>query len=167
MKINNFAFVLITALFLFTSFTQAQKGYPYKSTEGKLSIVFPGDFVTEQLKSEDNVTIKTSCTVDDQTYFVTYTLHTLELTEPVELAEVSYDSFIKAVGGKLLSKSEWKIKKNVGIKARIELPKDESLLEYRVIIVGDIQYQVIALAAETLYDEGTAAAFFKSFKLQK
>jgi hypothetical protein len=38
-------------------------------------------------------------------------------------------------------------------------------LEYRVVLVGNIQYQLVAMAMLEEYDEKAAARYFKSFKL--
>jgi hypothetical protein len=167
MRIQRIAFALFTLLFLFTSFVPSPKGFPYQSDEGKLSVVFPGDFTTERTEGNNNYTVKTSCAFNNQTYFVSYTIHAMELTDPLELAEVSYDSFITALNGVLMSKAEWKIKEKRGIKAIIDLPETDTKLDYRVIIVGNIQYQLIALAANNDFNEKDAGSFFKSFKMQE
>lgn len=167
MRIQRTALALFALLFLFTSFAPSPKGFPYQSNEGKLSVVFPGDFTTERTEGDNNFTVKTSCNVNNQTYFVSYTMHSLELTDPLDLAETSYDSFITVLKGVMVSKAEWKVKEHKGIKAMIDLPDNGSKLEYRVIIVGNIQYQLIALAANIDYNDKDAASFFKSFKMEK
>jgi hypothetical protein len=167
MKIQRTALALFTLLFLFTSFAPSPKGFPYQSEEGKLSVVFPGDFTTERTEGNNNYTVKTTCTYNNQTYFVSYTMHSLELTDPLDLAETSYDSFITALKGVMISKAEWTVKEHKGIKAMIDLPENSSKLDYRVIIVGNIQYQLIALAANIDYNEKDAESFFKSFKIEK
>jgi len=167
MRIQRTALALFALLFLFTSFAPSPKGFPYQSKEGKLSVVFPGDFTTERTKGNYHVTVKTTCMYNNQTYFVSYTIHSLELTDPLDLAEASYDSFITAVKGVMISKTEWKVKELEGIQAMIDLPESGSKLDYRVIIVGNIQYQLIALAANIDYNEKGAGSFFKSFKIEK
>lgn len=132
-----------------------------------MSIVFPGTYETERLPGENNVTIKTTCTVSDQTYFASYSIHQFEITEQEEMAEVSYESFMSSIGGSEASKSGWAVKKNKGIKAVLDMNEDYSKLEYRVVLVGNIQYQLVVLAAKSLYDEKSAAAFFDSSKLSK
>jgi hypothetical protein len=83
------------------------------------------------------------------------------------MAQVSYDTFLSSIGGKEILKSAWDIKKNIGLKAIIDMPEDETRLEYRVILVGNIQYQLVVLAINSVYDGQAAAAFFDSFKLSK
>lgn len=167
MRILKTAISLFAFLFIFTSFTISPKGFPYQSEEGKLSVVFPGDYTTERTEGNNNYTVKTTCTYNNQTYFVSYTMHSLELTDPLDLAEASYDSFITALKGVMISKTEWTVKEHKGIQALIDLPENGSKLEYRVIIVGNIQYQLIALAANIDYNEKDAESFFKSFKIEK
>ena len=47
----------------------------------------------------------------------------------------------------------------------MDLTENDVLLEYRVILIGNIQYQLVAMAATSDYDEKAADKFFKSFKL--
>jgi hypothetical protein len=167
MKILKSSLLLISLFLMATAFTPPKKGQLYKSDEGKMSIVFPGDFETERLDSENSVTFKTTCTVNDQTYFASYSLHQFEITEQEDMAQVSYDSFLSSVGGKEILKADWTVKKNTGLKAVIDMVEDNTRLEYRVLLVGSIQYQLVVLASTGLYDAQAAAAFFDSFKLSK
>lgn len=157
--------LLLSALILLAAFAPAKK-FLYDSSEGRFSVVFPAEYATERDEGEDVATIKTSCNLDGQTYFASYSLHQLEMTDPMEMAEVSYDSFIKAVGGVLQSKSDWKVKEHTGLIAVMNLSDESVLLEYRVILVGNIQYQLVVLAATGDYDAKAAGNFFDSFKLK-
>ena len=82
-----------------------------------------------------------------------------------DLAQVSCDSFVKTVGGDLVSNEEWKIKDNSGLIAKINIPASDVKIEYRVFVKDFIQYQLVVLAANSNFDEKAAANFFKSFKL--
>lgn len=167
MKTIKTSFLLFILFSFFASFTPAKKGVPYQSAEGKLSVVFPAAYETDRSEDDDKITVKVSCTVDGQTYFASYTLHKIEITDHQEMAEVSYDSFITSVKGSLISKSEWKIKDNIGLKAIMVMPDEDNRIEYRVMLVDSFQYQLVVFAPSGTYNEKEAAVFFKSFKLLK
>lgn len=166
MKILKTSLLLITAFILTTAFAPAKKKFVFDSNEGKLTVTFPAEYTTDRDEGENVTTIKSTCTLDGITFFASYSLHQVEITDHKDMAEVSYDSFIKSVGAELLSKTDWMVNNNPGIKAVMTLPDENVKLDYRVILVGNIQYQLVVMAAQSDYDEKTASAFFKSFKLK-
>jgi hypothetical protein len=164
MRILKTSLLLISVL-IFTTASAPAKKHVYKTEEGKFSITFPAEYTTEREEKESATTIKTSCVDDGHTFFASYTLHVTEITDHQEMAEVSYESFISAVQGELLSKSKWNIKDHEGLKAVMNISDNSMKLEYRVVLVGNIQYQLVAMAMLEEYDEKAAARYFKSFKL--
>lgn len=165
MNIFKTTLILITAFIMTTAFAPAKKKFIFKPEEGKLSVIFPAEYTSDRDEGENVTTIKTSCTLDGQTYFASYSLHQVEITEHKEMAEVSYDSFIKAINGVLVSKSDWIVNNYEGIKAVMNIPTENVKLEYRVVLAGNIQYQLVVMASGADYDEKMADAFFNSFKL--
>jgi len=167
MKTFKTSLLLVSVFILVTAFAPPKKGQTYQSDEAKFSIIFPGAYESDVVTGENNITHKITCTVDNQTYFASYTVHQFVIDDQEGLAGVSYDSFLASIGGKEVSKSEWVLKKNKGLKAKIDLTESLSTLEYRVVLVGSIQYQLVVLAATGDYDDKAAQAFFDSFKLMK
>jgi hypothetical protein len=159
--------LLLVVLFLSASFMLMPKGNHYKSSEGKLSVDFPAEFTTDREQGDNFENIKTTCIINGQTYLAVYTLHEVEMTNPEELAQVSYDSFLSAVEGKMITKNEWVVDDNVGIKAIIDMVGKDMHLEYRVILRGNIQYQFLVMANSSDYDGIAANDFFKSIKFSK
>lgn len=166
MKTLKSSLLLISAFLLLTAFAPPKK-YAYKSEEGKCAVTFPGEFTTDTEMGEDAKTVKTMCTFDGITFFASYSIHKVEITDQEEMAEVSCDSFKEAVSGQLLSKSEWNIDDHSGLMAVLDLSENQAKLEYRVILVGDIQYQLVAMAPYADYNDKLITKFFKSFKLLK
>lgn len=140
----------------------AKGGEKISWNDGKISIVFPGTVVTETNESEDATTMNASSTVDDVTYFFGWTLHKLELTDPVALAEVSLESFTTAAGGKITKREKYMYKKHEGISAHISLGESGYII-YKVIIIGQDQIQLV-VASEKDEFGSTTTKFFKSFK---
>ncbi len=154
-------------LFIASSFTTASKGYKYSSNEGKYSISFPGTFEESKSQNENSISVKVSATVGQSTYFTSHTVHTVEMTDNQMLAEVSLDSFTESLGGSITKKSDWVIKKHKGLKASIDIPQYDAKAEYQIVIIGQIQYQIVAVAPTSSWDQKSADAFFKSFKVKK
>ena len=168
MKILKAALLFLPVILLTMSLTPAKKKYLFDSPEGKFSIVFPAEYNTEVDSSEIAVTSKTNCVRNDQTYYASFTIHKvkMEKSDQKDMAEVSLDSFVKTVKGDLVIKKEWNVKGNTGLIALIEIPANDVRMEYRVFVVGYIQYQFVVVAKNADFDENAAAKFFKSFKLK-
>lgn len=141
-------------------------GQTYKSEEGKFKIKFPGAIDITEKEKEKYKTTQITCTVNENVYFVVCTTHSAPMKKPKELAKVSLDSFVESLSGKISTKSDWDIKGNSGYIAVINIDKT-SVIHYRVVIVGQIQYQVVVIGKKTNYEEEVAKKFFKSFKICK
>ncbi len=167
MKKNAFL-VLIACFVLFTTaFAPLAKGHKYSSEEGKMSIVFPNEFEIEESDLENVKVVKITATHDELFLFASYSLHKTEITNHESLAELSVQSFAESITGTINGQSEWKVKKHNGLKAMMELAENESRVQYNVILVGDIQYQLVVVAPQDSWDQEAADTFFKSFKLKK
>lgn len=137
------------------------------SSAGKFSVKFPCLYEESVSEGSEQTTYKFTCEKNGQTYFIGYSLHRIEMKGHEDLAQVSVDSFIEAVQGDLTSQWEWKIANASGLKTLISVENGETLIDYRVVLIGQIQYQVVVLAAKNEYDQKAAGKFQKSFKIQK
>ncbi|HEY9115990.1 MAG TPA: hypothetical protein VIN10_14940 [Bacteroidales bacterium] len=167
MKTQLLALMLIFFVFPAIAINPPEKGVYYSSSVGKFSIVFPTQYKIETTDNGDSETVKISSSSNDQTYFASYTVHTVELTGLEDLAEVSLNSFSEQLGGTISEKKEWKVNKNNGLEATMNLKEQDAKVQYYVILVGQVQYQLIVLAANSSFDQKAADAFIKSFKLDK
>ena len=140
----------------------AKGGEKISWNDGKISMVFPGAVITEVQESDGAKTMNGSTTVDNVTYFLGWTLHSLELVDPVSLAEVSLESFTEATGGEITSREKYMYKKHEGISAHISLGESGALI-YKVVIIGQDQIQMV-VASEKGEFGSAATKFFKSFK---
>jgi hypothetical protein len=139
----------------------------YASTEGKLMITFPASYDSKDMSTASYTSIQTQATVDDQMFFVTYNIHTTELVDHQSLAETALNSFSEAMNGTISSQVTWQVKKNKGLKARIEIEELGLIADYGVVLVGQIQYQVAVVSAKDIWNQARSNAFFKSFKIKK
>jgi len=139
----------------------------YKSSEGKFKVKFPGAIDIKEEEKEKSTTKKISCNENNNAYFVNWTEHKITMKDQKKMAEVSLDSFLKSLGGSVSNKEDWNLKKYVGRKAKISLEEEKAVVHYRVILVGQNQYQVIVTAKKKDFDAKAAEKFFKSFKVTK
>jgi hypothetical protein len=164
----------LTALFfLFIGFTCLHPSIgdseTFSSKEGKFKVTFPSTYEETVSESEDQKTVKINCVKGERIMFASYTLHEIEITDHKDMAEVSLDSFVEVLNGSLISKSEWKVKGNLGLQSVMTFESKEKIIkiEYRVVLVGQLQYQFVFIAPADDYDTKMAAKFFKSFQIIK
>jgi len=137
----------------------------YAPAESKQSINFPAAFTEEVTQGEAQKTVKATCEVDGQTYFLGYTVHETEITDHKDMAQVSADSFLQVIGGKLITQWEWELDGNQGLKSVLVFAEGTLIMEYRTILKGQIQYQALVYAPIETYNSEKAGDFLKSFKL--
>lgn len=157
---------LFASLFLFASMVPPAK-VKYISKEGKFSITFPATYESKDMGTESYTSIQTTTQFEDQLFFITYNVHGTELTDHEGLAETSLNSFSEAMNGKITSNNTWTVKKNNGLKAKIEVEEYGLVADYGVVLVGQIQYQIAVVSATDKWNQERSDAFFKSFKLSK
>ena len=141
--------------------------FKYSSSEGKLSIVFPDKFTTEENVGDQYKTIKTQALYNDILFFVAYTVHTTELTDNEGLTKVSLDSFIGGLEANVTKESMWKVRKNKGLQASFNIVSQGLKGEYRIVLIGQIQYQIAVVGAEDAWSQTLADSFIKSCKITK
>lgn len=164
-------YILFISAFLFIS-TQsfAQKAekvkwYDYSSIEAKCSAKIPGKPDITEEEKENRKETKVLSMVNEQTHMVSFAIHNLDVSaEGIE--KISMDSFVETLGGEVEESDEWKVGKHRGLLARIKMPEQDAICEYRVLTVGKIQYQVIVVSPKEAEDAKMAKKFFKSFKVK-
>jgi hypothetical protein len=166
---KRFALPILSILLISIAMMQPAEviGQTYKSEEGKFKVKFPGSIDIKEAKSEKSTTKKITCEEANNAYFVGCTIHKIPMTNQKKMAEVSMDSFTESLDGKVSSKEDWNVKGNIGCQAKVSLEEGNAVVHYRVILVGQIQYQVIVTAKKKDYDAKVADKFFKSFKICK
>ncbi|NOQ73858.1 MAG: hypothetical protein GQ574_17760 [Crocinitomix sp.] len=139
----------------------------YFSSEAKLSVTFPSKFETTEDVKEAFKSVKTQVMVNGALYYVSYSVHKNDLSKNESLAKVSLDSFIETLNGKVTKEAIWKVRKKNGLQALFNVTEGELKGEYRVVIIGQIQYQIAVVAPKESWDEKVTKKFFKSFKVKK
>jgi hypothetical protein len=164
MKKISLQFLLICFTFLAVSFAPTNVKKVYSTTEGKMKIEFPGEYEVSKM---DESSTKIVSVVDNVNYFCTFTLNDETLVDAEALAQSSLDGFNEVLEGTITNKSVWKIQKNKGLKAEIDVTSIQAKVHYQVVLVGKIHYQLVVISAYKDFDQKKADAFMKSFKMLK
>ena len=161
--INLFAVILSLVFFSFTP----SEGSTFVSEDGFVSIEFPTEYHVDKKATDKVSRVKAQGDINNQLFVISYANHYTKLVDHEEMASVSLKSFAEALNAEVTEQEEWKYKKHKGIHGWISSEKNELVGEYKVILIGQNQYQLTSVADPEYWDEKAAAKFFKSFKLSK
>jgi hypothetical protein len=139
----------------------------YTSSEAKLSVTFPAEYSVDESNEDNYRTVKVQSESGGTVFFVNYTVHSESLTDFDELEDVSIQAFSEGLNGSVTSNSDWKVGKNTGKKVMIDVADSGLKGDYRVMFVGQIQYQITAVGPKDAWNEKMVNSFMKSFKLKK
>lgn len=166
MKRIIFSSALLILLIGVTSLAPAEK-HKYTSDEAKLSVTFPSEFsATEEVKDSYTST-KIQAISEDMIFLLICTKHDGNVAEEDGLTEVSLQSFMDAMGSESTNSSTWKVKKHSGVKSMYSVPDKDLIGDYRVVLIGNFQFQITVVSPKEAWDEKKAKKFFKSFKVKK
>ena len=100
---------------------------------------------------------------EKHSYLLTFTKYPMStrLFMRERLAESTRNSLVAALGGELQSTSNWKIGEHVGKRALLKDGDRE--IEYRVVIIGQIQYQFLVFSKEEKLVNRESKQLFSSF----
>jgi len=166
MKRIIFSSALLILLIGVTSLAPATK-YKYTSEEANLSVTFPAEFTTSEESNENYKSVKTQAISDEMVFLAIYTVHDADVSEQEKLSEISINAFMEGLNGVPEGKTTWKVKKNNGLQSKFEVPEKDLVGDYRVVLIGQIQYQITAVSPKSSWDKKKASKFFKSFKVKK
>ncbi|MCB0478007.1 MAG: hypothetical protein KDC84_07580 [Crocinitomicaceae bacterium] len=162
-------FVLTLVLFPLTS--TAQKWVKYECRDAKFAAQFP---MTPEEKVEDSEQGKSytaTVTQGNTVYMASALIHTTNLQvaglDQQTLASTSLDAFEKALGATKVTKKNYYSRNDVGLDAEIIVPGFANPILYRVIVIGQIQYQVVVMQKEGKAKKGTMYKFINAFKVLK
>lgn len=156
-------FLLIVSFnYSFAGILKDGGSFPFETSEGKAYIVFPCNYTITDDIQDESATYKIQASCDDNLFFFAYTIHENEMTDHYEMAKVSIDSFHGVVGGEITSQEDFMIGDYKGVKAVISNPG--ITMYYRVVLVGQIQYQIVVADATGNIDK-EMEDFFASFQL--
>ena len=160
-----FTLALVLIVGTLTTPLAAQKWVKFADEDCNCKIKFPNEPEKTVTEKNEATTYKVVSQVGDQTFFFGYTLHEVNLAGTPNLDQVSLDSFNEELGGKMTNQKNWVIKKKyTGKQATLSLQKQSAVCLYKVIIIGQMQYQLVVISPQSSLDADAAETFFASFK---
>ncbi len=162
-------FLLFFSFFLLTSFSPSEKvkWKKYSSTKYQFKVKFPAA-VDESISEEDGITtLKLNSKINKNAFLFYCTEHTTPLAniDSKSLAEEALKGFSSALGAKKIDSSDWSYKGHAGKQASFS--NNEIRVDYRVVIIGQNQYQAMVTSRKTDFKNDLAQKFFKSIKIKK
>lgn len=140
--------------------------FKFKSSEYKCSIVFPIPFVESMSENEDSKTLKLKAQSSDVTYFFGASRHINPMFDHKEMAAISLQAFTEALNGTEQSREIFKKGAHEGFDAVVYLTESNTWVFYRVILVGQFQYQVVVTQPGAELSK-TGKKFIRSFRFRK
>ena len=136
----------------------------YNTDEGHVKIKFPFPYEITEEQKEKVKTVKVRAKSGEDFFYLAYTIHIDKLIDNEHLAEVSLESFAETLHGKIVQQEDYIVNGQSGVKAKIVMQDVGAEIFYRAIIIGQIQYQLIALDVSKSYKE-EREVFFDSFRI--
>lgn len=161
---SSFVGLLLVASFAF-AFQEADNWQPFSSEEYAFSAELPYPWQMDTT-TEANGTkrLRLEAETENQSYLLTVTKYDMStrLFMRERLADATRGGFVSATGGELKNANDWKVGGHVGKQALIK--QEEREIEYRVVIIGQIQYQFVLFAKEQKINDREAKQLFNSFQ---
>lgn len=142
-----------------------QKNHYFAPREGRFSVNFPCGYTVSADSVEEATTYKAECYHDDEYFLASYTPLPAIVPETSEMEGLSLEFFKEAVKATEISKKEWDIREHAGLAAYLIMTEESARIDYRVVIVDDILYQLVYIAKDDLFREEKATKFMNSFIL--
>lgn len=165
MKLILLAFLTIATITFGQNYDQWKT---YVSEEGHLSVSFPeqATVLVEEKVGESPKTLKYQLEGGDFVYYAAVAIHESDLSEIEEdLCQLSLNSFTESADGAIINQRVWNVQGEEGIAAKILL-SGKQVVYYKVVLKGNLQYQLVVLGLEdSKIVADKAEQFFKTFRL--
>ncbi len=141
--------------------------YIYKSADFNVSIAFP--MLYNELPEDKEIdgkiqkSIQVSGRDSSGTYLLSITKHVMELEDHLNLAIESLEEFAAALESDIVSQKSFTYKSHEGKEALIYIESQNLYVNYRVILIGNYQYQTIVIAEYEIKSK-SINNFYNSFK---
>tara|TARA_R110001592_G_scaffold204977_1_gene455328 strand:+ start:2233 stop:2766 length:534 start_codon:yes stop_codon:yes gene_type:complete len=135
----------------------------YHAEEGRIRITMPSDYSVSVVEGDLSTTTKVTSTIGETTYMFSWTLHKELMEGHKGLADVSLESFNKELKGEINTQNVYKYGKYEGKNAKITIMQGQARCFYRVVLIGQYQFQMIVATTDAEIDK-TGMKFLDSFK---
>ena len=162
---------LLTGLFLFLALgigfsfrTVTAEWQAFVSEEYACTVELPAPWqVDTTTEASGTQRLRLEAESEKHSYLLTFTKYPMStrLFMRERLAESTRNSLVAALGGELQSTSDWKVGEHVGKRALLKDGDRE--IEYRVVIIGQVQYQFLVFSKEEKLTNRESKRLFNSF----
>ena len=139
----------------------------YTSELGKFSMSSYGEVTKDVKQNEGNTVYRAAFRHQEMLFAVSSTLYNVKVKKANSLLEASLSNFTKTVKGEKIAQKRIREQKVKGVYSKLHLKKNDVQTEYKVFYKGLHLYQVMVFAKKDKYNQRSADAFFKSFKIAK
>ncbi|MEM1218184.1 MAG: hypothetical protein AAGH79_04705 [Bacteroidota bacterium] len=158
-------FFIICTIVLGFSFRMTSADWQtFSSEEYACSVELPAPWqVDTTTEANGSKRLRLETESEKHSYLLTFTKYPMStrLFMRERLAESTRNSLVTALGGELQSADDWKIGEYVG--KRGLLKDGDREIEYRVVIIGQIQYQFLVFSKEEKLTNRESKQVFNSF----
>jgi len=145
------------------------KWVKYESEEAKIKIKFPGEIdVTDEVldNGAHHISVKHQ-PLSGKMYMLDVIKHVEDLSTEENLDQISLDAFFANMNIEHAIAKDWDLKGNIGRQSKVVVDEMEITIDYRVVIIGQQQIQVVVVAPSSQWDQKVVNKFFMSLKLLK
>jgi hypothetical protein len=161
-----FVFLMVMAASVTYGLQRGAQWKRFSSTEGRFSVLLPGNPVAEVDDNEPGVTRSFTADTDWATYFVGYTVYKKALPDPGQALDGARDALIRRTKSHLLNESEISINGHPGRELNIVTPGGVARDATRLYVVGNRLYMVRVIVTPANRDVSRdKEKFFLSFRL--
>ena len=163
--LNKYIYLILISVLC--AYTGVLKSQIYSPAMGKCSINFPEKYVDTEKVSEDGMnTAFAKAKKDDQVFVFKCVEHrdAIKSKDPKNFLEISALGLAKAMEGTQVKKETFKFKNYDGLETYVTVSSKKVYIFYRVLLVGNIQYQFFVITPSSSKTT-EINNFFDSFKL--
>ena len=124
-------FTLLGCPFLFSAMPVPEKtidNKKFSSADYKVAIIFPGEYTEQEDKETGKSTLKVSCNLNNELFYLGVTRHSVKMENYEKMAEISLNAFATALSGKIRNQHTYTQNKKNGLEALIWLPEQKSFV---------------------------------------
>jgi len=145
--------------------TKGGEWIKYFSKPGNVEILFPVKYETNFQETTDGKVTTVTANNGDTKYLLIWTILKDKAPTDYEASKSAMTKFKDSYKGNIKEEDKFKHKKSVGVKAIILIPDKNITLNYKVIIVNKIMYQVAVFSPTASINKKDLGKFIKSFEI--
>lgn len=137
----------------------------YFSKPGFVEIYFPVQYENKFQETTDGKVTTVTATSGETKYMLIWTILKDNAATDFAASKAAMTKFKDSYNGQVKEEDKFKMKKCEGVEALILIPEKNLTLNYKVIIVNKIMYQIAVISPTASIDKKNVNKFMKSFEI--